>query len=306
MTALRAQVRQPATGVCVAALLAATLFWAGGGVVARSAPLGGPQLGFWRSLLAAVAYCSIFTAAGGRIRWSTVRTAAPGGACFGLSVAAIFAAYKSTSFVSANVISALQPLLLVPVSARLGGHRIGARGLTLVVGAIGGTVLVTVASTGEGSWTLRGDLLAVLAAVLGCGYALGTKSARRTLGAFEYAAAAMVVSTVATLPGAALLGGGWIWPSTRQLGWAALLVAVGGTGHLLMAWAQRFLPVVTVSTIVLAEIPALAVASVIFFDERLRTLQVAGIVVTMVALTAFVRLEAGRGSDLVVEAPLDP
>lgn len=294
------------TGWWVVVLVAATVFWAGGGVIARSAPLGGPQLGFWRSVVAAAVYQAVLAARGGRMRWSTIRTSALGGASFGLSVATLFAAFKATSFVSANVIGALQPLLLVPISARLHQHRIGRRGFMLVVAAVAGTALVTVGSTNEGSWSLGGDLLAVVAVLFACGYSIGTKEARRTLGPLEYLAAAMTVSAVATLPGAMVLGSGWIWPSARQLGWASLLVAVGGTGHLLYAYAQRFLSVVTVSTIVLLEVAELALASVIFFDESLNLLQVGGIVVAGVALVLFVRIEAEIEGEVIVEAPIDP
>ncbi len=287
----------------VVVLVTATLFWSGGGVVARAAPLGGPQLAFWRSLLAAAIYQAVFVARGGRVRVENLRAAALGGAGFGLSVTALFAAYRTTSFVSVGVIGALQPLLLVPISARAHGHRVGRRGLALILAAVGGTALVVIGATNEGSWSLGGDLLALLAVLLGCAYAMGTKEARRTLGALEYLAAAMTVSAVVTLPGAVALGEGWIWPDATQLLWAVLLVAVGGTGHLLYAYAQRFLPVVTVSTIVLLEVVELAAASVIFFGESLRAIQIFGITLSLVALGMFVRHEAELDDEVLSPTP---
>lgn len=287
----------------VVVLVAATLFWSGGGVVARAAPIGGPQLAFWRSLVAAALYQGFFALRGGRMRVETLRSSLLGGIGFGLSVTALFAAYRTTSFVSVGVIGALQPLMLVPISARAHGHRVGARGLALIVAAVIGTALVVVGATSEGSWSLGGDLLALLGVLLGCGYAMGTKDARRTLGAVEYLAAAMTVSAVATLPGAVWLGDGWVWPDVSQLLWAVLLVAVGGTGHLLYAYAQRFLPVVTVSTIVLLEVVELAAASVIFFDESLGAVQFLGIAVSLVALGLFVRHEADLDGEVVSPTP---
>lgn len=287
----------------VVVLVAATLFWSGGGVVARAAPMGGPQLAFWRSLCAAVIYQAYFVLRGGRIRVGSLRTSLMGGIGFGLSVTALFAAYRTTSFVSVGVIGALQPLMLVPITARAHGHRVGRRGLVLIVVAVAGTALVVAGATGEGSWSLGGDLLALLGVLLGCAYAMGTKEARRTLGAVEYLAAAMTVSAVATLPGSLLLGDGWIWPDGTELLWAVLLVAVGGTGHLLYAYAQRFLPVVTVSTIVLLEVVELAAASVIFFDESLGALQILGIAVSLVALGLFVRHEADLDGEIISPTP---
>lgn len=287
----------------VVVLVAATLFWSGGGVVARAAPMGGPQLAFWRSLCAAVIYQAYFVLRGGRIRVGSLRTSLMGGIGFGLSVTALFAAYRTTSFVSVGVIGALQPLMLVPITARAHGHRVGRRGLVLIVVAVAGTALVVAGATGEGSWSLGGDLLALLGVLLGCAYAMGTKEARRTLGAVEYLAAAMTVSAVATLPGSLLLGDGWIWPDGTELLWAVLLVAVGGTGHLLYAYAQRFLPVVTVSTIVLLEVVELAAASVIFFDESLGALQLLGIAVSLVALGLFVRHEADLDGEIISPTP---
>lgn len=77
------------------ALVVAAALWAGGGLIGRGAPMSGPVLAFWRSLLGAVIYLAILLARGRRLRVDDLRTAAVGGLGFGLSVALLFAAYKS-------------------------------------------------------------------------------------------------------------------------------------------------------------------------------------------------------------------
>ena len=288
---------RPSIGPVSVALMA-TVFWTAGGTIAKSSPLGGPQLAFWRSLMAALVYSLVTTLKGERPTLSSIRRSAVGGVGFGLSVTLIFVAYRMTSFVSANVIGALQPVLLIPLSARLMGERTRARGVALMCLAVVGTIIVQIGSSLGGNWSLRGDLVALASMVVGCGYSLGTRAARRTLSTMQYQASAMVAATVATLPGAVTVGSGWVWPGAGELGSAALLVAVGGTGHLLYTWAQGHLPVPTVSTLVLLEIPELAVVAVVFFDESFRWSQAIGIAIVISAISAFVRYEA----DTVVPA----
>src|SRR5439155_26556127 len=125
----------------------------------------GPQLAFWRSLAGAVTYQAILLGQGRRPRLADLRTAAVGGLGFGLGVLFLFAAFKSTTLTSANVITALQPILLGIVATRIHKPPPSPRGIVAMVVAISGTIVVVAGSTGGGAWSLHGDLLAAAGVV---------------------------------------------------------------------------------------------------------------------------------------------
>ena len=285
----------------VTVLVIGTMFWTGGGLIARGAPLGGPQLAFWRSLLGAAIYQSIVIARGPRPTLARVatqlRVCAVAGVGFGLGIVALFMAYKSTTLLDANVIGAIAPLILVPLAARLHGDRLPGIAIVLVLVAFAGTVIAVIGSSNSGAWSLRGDLLAALGVVVSCLYPIGTKSARRTLEPLEFQAGVLWVSAAITLPAAIWLGDGWLWPSARSLGWALALVAIGGTGHLCFSWSQRHLSVADTSTIGLIEIIEVSVAAAIVFDQPISILAGIGMVTVMAAVGGFVRLTAAIEPD---------
>ena len=276
-------------GAPASAAIGATFLWAGGNVLVRAATVAGPQLAFFRTLIGASVYNGVFIARGGRPTRSTIRTAALGGLGFGLQATLFFTALKTTTVASATVISTLQPVMMLPVSARLYGDRLSRRRLMLTFVAVAGTVLVVVGSTSEGSWSIWGDLLALAGTAMGCCYFIGTKSARATLDTLEYQAAALIVACVVALPGALLLGGGLSVPTWHQLMWPALMTAIPGTGHLLMSWAQRSLSVSFTSTVTLNVLVMTVLGAAVFFDERVSLLQGVGCSVVLVSLGLFVR-----------------
>ena len=104
------------------ALVVAAVLWGAAGLVSRAAPLPGPVLAFWRCLVGAGIYQGVLAARGRRPSWHDLRVAALGGIGFGLSVAFLFVAYKTTTLLSANVIACLQPLVLGLVAHRYAGR----------------------------------------------------------------------------------------------------------------------------------------------------------------------------------------
>jgi drug/metabolite transporter (DMT)-like permease len=200
-----------------------------------------------------------------------------------------FTALQTTTVASAAVISALQPVMLLPVSASLYGERVTARRLSLIVPTVAGTVLVVAGSSGGGEWSLGGDLAALGGTALGCVYFVGTKSARDTLDTLEYQAAALVVAAVTALPGAVLLGDGFVVPRGTEWMWPVVMTLVPGTGHLLMSWAQRSLSVSFTATVALAVVVVSAVGAAVLFDQPLRAVQVVGMGVVLGSLARFVR-----------------
>lgn len=273
----------------VIAAVAATVFWSAGNVLVRGATLPGPQLAFWRTLIGACAYTTYFLSRGGRLELDAFRRAALGGIGFGLQATLYFSALRATSLTNAAVIAALQPVMLLPVSSRMFGDRLDRGRLVLMGAAVAGTVVVVTGGAASSTASWFGDLLALAATVVGCLYFVGTKSARRTLDTLQYQVHALWVAAACALPGALVLGSGWVAPTGRDLLWPLLMTLIPGTGHLLMSWAQRHLSVTFTATVSLDVAVLTALGGALFFDEVLTGRQLVGIAVVVVSLAWFVR-----------------
>ena len=260
-------------------LLGTAVLWGSAGLLIRATPLAGPQLAFWRSLAGAVVYQVVLTATGRRPSLAHLRTALVAGIGFGASLVLQFVAYKTTTLVSANVIFAIQPIILGVVAYRLHGARHGKSAVAATLLAVGGTAVVVAGSTSSGAWSLGGDLAAVAATVVGCLYPIGIKSARGSMGTLELQAAVLWVSAAVALPVAAATGPGLAPPSGSAWLWIAAIVAVGGTGHLLFTAAQHHVSVMASTTITLLEIVVVALGAALFFHQPVTLEQVAGIVI---------------------------
>ena len=275
-------------------LLAAALFWGGGGLIVKATPLAGPQLAFWRSLAGALIYQSVLLAQKKKPSIKGFRTALVGGVGFGLSLVLQFIAYKSTTLVSANVIGSIQPLLLAVflfVSVRITKARrksaVESHGLSAISAtflAVAGTVVVIIGSTSGGAWSIHGDVAAFASVIIGCLYPIGIKHARPTMGSLEFQAASLWISTIITLPAAAFTAGSLSFPPWRALLWILGLVAIGGSGHLLFTSAQRHVSVVASSTIALLEVAAVAIGANVFFHQSVTALQLLGMAIVALAI----------------------
>ena len=284
----------------------ATVLWSMGNLIASGASLPGPQLAFWRVLFGALAYQAVFHLRGGRMSAQTFRTAALGGFAFGLSASLFFTALKLTTVASATVIAALQPVLLLPYTTRRMGEHVDRARLVLTAVAVAGTVMVVSASSSSGTWSPFGDLLALLGTIVGCAYFVGTKRARETLDTLEYQAAALPIGAVVALAGALLTGPGLVAPTAADLGTAAVMMVIPGTGHLLMSWAQKHLDVTTTATMALDVTVLSSLGAVVFFGQSLNLVQVLGMAVVLVALGLYVRASAGAPVVDPAEVPVTP
>ncbi len=288
-----------------AAAVGATGLWAVGNLMAGAAVLPGPQLAFWRVLCGAAVYQAVFHARGGRMTLATFRTAALGGVAFGGSAALFFTALQTTTVASATVIAALQPVFLLPYAVRRMGEKVDGARIALIGVALAGTVLVVAGSSSSGEWSPVGDLLAVAGTLVGCAYFVGTKRARQTLDTLEYQAAALPVGALVALAGALVTGPGLVRPSPSDLAWAALMMAIPGTGHLMMSWAQKDLPVTTTATIALDVVVLSSAGAALLLGESLGALQLVGMAVVLVALAFYVR-RAGRAAADPAEVAVIP
>jgi len=290
MTNAAVQPRAAHLGLGAAAL--AVVCWSSGNVMVSKVPLPGLQIAFWRILLGAVVYTAAVHLAGRRISWEYLRRSAPTGAAIGLEIAVFFVAIKATTVASATVIGSLVPLLLMGVAARRFGEQINGFLVGISVVAFGGVVLVMSGASSSSSWSLRGDLLAVVALVLFAAYFALAKAAREHVPTLEFQACIWIVGSVVLFPVAVVDARGIDFPSTSNWIWLAALLAVPGTGHLLMNWAHASVRLSVSSMLTLATPVLTTAGGVLFLDQSVRAVQVIGIGIVLTALSLVIRREA--------------
>lgn len=270
----------------------AVAFWAAGNIMVTKVPLGGLQIAFWRVLLAAVVYTLFVYVSGRRITVEHLRRSALTGATIALEIAAFFVAIKSTTVASATVIGSLVPLLLMGVAARRFGERVTRFLVGIGVISLVGVALVMSGASSSSTWSLRGDLLSVVALVLFAAYFALGKAAREHVPALEFQACLWIVGSVVLFPIAVIDAGGVVVPSASNWAWLFALLAVPGTGHLLMNWSHPRVRLAISSMLTLA-VPVLStIGGVIFLDQPVGAVQVVGIAVVLGTLSLVIRCEA--------------
>ncbi len=276
----------------LSAAVGAILAWSAGNIMVRQVPMSGLQIAFWRILLAAVVYAVAVRLSGRRLTWTHIKRTIPTGIVIGVEIAVFFVAIKSTTVANATVIGSLVPLLLMGVASRRFGEIITRFLVGTAVVSLAGVALVMYGSSSEATWSLRGDLLSVVALVFFAAYFALAKSARQDVPALEFQAALWLVGTVVLFPVALIDAGGVDVPTARNWLWLIGLLLVPGTGHLLMNWAHPHVKL-TVSGMLTLGVPVLTtIGGAVFLDEPVDIAQVAGIAVVLGALMEVIRREA--------------
>lgn len=160
-----------------------------------------------------------------------------------------------TTVASSVVLVSSQPIFVALLSAGLLGERAGAREWAGIAIGVSGAVVIGWGDFGRGADALRGDLLAVLGAVLVSGYYVIGRRLRQRLGLWAYtgivygiAAAALLVAAVLT-PGVALTG----YPAREWLIFLALAAGPMMLGHTGVNYALRYVRAYLANLAVLGE-----------------------------------------------------
>ncbi len=271
-----------AVGVAVAC-------WAGGNILARPPELEAAQLAFWRLVLSTLIYTAIIAARKRRVTWLQIRACLPSAVMLGLWYVAFYEAIKSTTVTNVAMIVSLVPVVLIWPAMRRFGEPVSVKLLALVAAALGGTALVLFGSASVATWSFRGDALAIVAMLFFSGQMAFAKEARQQIATFEFQAVAWGVALVVVTPPALLTGGGMTFPDFEAWLWVAALVAVPGSGHLLMNWAHKHVRITVSSMALLGAPPLTMVLAAIFLDEPIRIAQVIGGVIVIAAVAGVVR-----------------
>lgn len=299
-------VKRPLAGAVAA--LVGVVMWGSFSVLARKAgELDGLGLAFHRMWMGSLAAVIALRISGVRLSWRIIATSAPGGVLFALDVALFFTALKTTTIANANIISSLQPVLIALVVGRLFGEKLDrwffVWSALALVGVV--TVLTGSAASNGDTWSLHGDVLAVLATCSWAAFFVASKQARQTLTSLEYLAGLLVVAWAVITPVALLSG----TPLAVDDGGTWLVVALialvsGGLGHWLMNWAHGHIPLATASLLTLV-IPVAAVAtSALVLDEAITVQQVVGIAVVVAALAMVILRSPVTAADVEDRDPL--
>ena len=273
----------------ILAVAGAVVSWGVGTVLVRPVDLAAAQLAFWRLALSAAIYAAIVLARRGRLTWPQFRACLAPAVMVALWLVTFYESLKSTTVANVSMIVALVPVVLMWSAVRRFAEPVSLKLVALVAAAVGGTGLVLFGSASVPTWSPRGDGLAVLALLFFSANMVLAKEARQKVGAMEFQAVMWIVSLIVVAPQAALLGEGLSPPDTTAWLWIVALIAVPGSGHLLMNWAHRHVRITVSSTALLGAPPIAMVGAAVFLDEPINLTQVVGGAVAIAAVAAVIR-----------------
>jgi drug/metabolite transporter (DMT)-like permease len=254
-------------------------------------------LAAYRSSVGAIVMVCALYLSGRRLTWTKFRLGIPGGVFLGLDLILFFSAVKLTTVANATVIGALQPALVILISAPLLGERVARGASRWALVGLAGSALVVFGASGLPDWSARGDGIAVLALFAWTGYFVASRLIRNRLEALEYAAITAVVASFVAWPAAAAFGQDLSWPDTISWLWILGLALVSGIGgHLLMSISIPHLPLWASSTMTLS-IPVIStVTAAIFLSEGVAIAQAIGMLIVLVALAAAIRVSTAASA----------
>ena len=289
------------TAVAQIAAIGAVVCWSTGNVIVAQVDMPGLAIAFWRLVLGTILYATVLYAVGRRITWAQVRLAIPVAITFALELGLFFTALHHTSVANATTIGSLQTIALMVVASVRFDERISGWLVGIALVAIGGVAVVMFGGGADADLHLRGDLLALAAMVLFTAYFVVVKDVRSRIDTFTLQTVTMTLGAVVLLPMAAIEAGSLApaWPSWTEWGWLALLLAIPGTGHLLMNWAHLHVSLSLAGMLTLA-IPALsALGAWLALDQRLTVVQATGMAVVIASLVTVVRIDARFHADRI-------
>jgi drug/metabolite transporter (DMT)-like permease len=297
----------------IIAMVAAVLVFSCSSTLVKWADTPGSVVAFWRMLISVVLWWVVIV--GRKVRTGrpapsrrTWRLVLPAGLCFGLNITLFFTAIGRTSIAHAEFITALSPILLVPLGAILFHERPDPRALPWGAVSLLGLAIVLFLGGSQGGATVGGDLLVVVVVLFWIGYLLTGRRARATVDVVDFMATMMPLGVLTAAPVALLIAGGDIWPLSAK-GWIAagmLGVLTGMIGHGLIAYSQREVDIATIGIIQVGQ-PALAVGwSFLILGEQIKLAQIPGMVLVLVGLAAFTLVSQRRSPRPVPAATVDP
>jgi len=212
------------------------------------------------------------------------------GSFFILGAATNFAALGETRLLDVALIQSLQPILIIAFAVAFLGEHAPRSHVVRAVVAIAGTILVAVSASGSGTWSLAGDVVAVISLVFNSGWFLYGRVVRTRISVDPFAFMLGTLTTAAILvTPVTLIVHGSLAISGRGLFFATCTMVAGTAAHVMMIWAHRHVPTSVSSPMLLGETPLVAAGGWIFFGETVTPLQAVGSAVVVGSLWGVVR-----------------
>ncbi|MFT3852871.1 MAG: DMT family transporter [Ilumatobacteraceae bacterium] len=289
----RARLRRGSTLVGMLGVALAVLLFSTSSTLIKKASIPGPTMAFWRMIGSSVIWLVVMRAVHHRLPSRTeLRRAVVPGIAFGVNITLFFSAVTHTTVANAEFIVSLTPVLLVPIGVWRFGERATPALIVLGTTTLAGLALVlfSAPANGEASWF--GNAMAFVSMSFWCAYLVSSRLMRVGMDVVTVMASVMPIAAIAVLPLAAGTGDllAVTWHSVPFI--LALVVLTGTAAHALVVFAQRSVPVATISIMQAAQ-PALAVSwSVLLLGATIVPLQVLGMAVVVVSLVTLTVLRS--------------
>lgn len=159
--------------------------------------------------------------------------------------------------------------------------------------ALGGAIVITGFDMSLGSQALLGDFLALAGGVLAAVYTLAGSVARQTMSTVSYTSSCYAITALALLV-LCFATGMPVWGFDAHGWWGIVLLTVCAQilGHTAMNHLLNVLGALTVSMLILLEIPGAALLAAIFLGQVVSPATYAGLVVILVGLALVIRGQA--------------
>ncbi len=285
----------------MSAVLAAVVLWSATAQFVRAAHVDALVFTTWRLWLALPPLALIVAWRSSRtdsapfwpedvptLRWLALLLGA--GAFFVAAAGTTFAALGLTRLLDVTLIGSLQPVLIIGFAVAFLDERVARTHLLRAAIAIAGTIVVAVAASGSGSWSLSGDVFAVISLVCNSGWFLYGKVLRTRIVVDPFAfmlgtlgAGALLITPVT------LVAHGSLGIDGTGLCYAACTMVAGTAAHTLMIWSHRHVPTSVSSPLLLGEAPLVAAGAWVFFGESISVLQGIGAVAVVGSLWGVTR-----------------
>lgn len=276
-----------------------------GSTIAKSSGSPGPVVAFWRLLIGAVLWHTWIWVRGAlngsprAVDASAWRVATLPGIAFGVNLSCFFSGVTRTPIAHAEFVSALTPLVLLPLAALTLNERVQRHVVIGGVVAVSGVALI-LSQAPSGGTSYFGDFLVACSMLAWVVYLITAKAARSHISTHDFMAAMSTVACVTTLPISLITAGGpgELFDLSAK-GWllvALLAITAGMISHGLIAWAQPRLPVGTVSMLQLGQ-PGLGVLwAATLLDESVKPIQLVGMAIVLGAVASIARRSAATHS----------
>lgn len=260
-----------------------------GSTLVKKAGIPGPTMAFWRMLLTAASWTAILWFTEHRtITRAELRRALVPGIVFGLNIVFFFTGVTKTSVANAEFIGSLTPLILVPAGAILFHEKVNTKALWFGMLSIVGLTIVLFNAPPRGSASWTGNLFIVAAVCLWAAYLLTSRRLRETMSVQAIMSAIMPIAAVTVFP-ITLATGNLDELTVHSLPYIVILALLTGTlAHGMIVFAQRTVPIGTISIMQVAQ-PALAVLwAYLLLDQTILPIQLLGMAMVLGGIVAVV------------------